>query len=83
MHAILTKYITEELSSETLDEELSIHDDLLGGGIVDSLGMMKLIGFIETEFETKVLPEDLTIENFMTIAHIEDYLTKSQSNKEN
>ncbi len=74
MHQQLIKYISEELISEELDEELDIHDDLLGGGIIDSLGMMKLVGFIESEFQLQIPPEDLIIENFMTINHITDYL---------
>ncbi|NAS30799.1 hypothetical protein GTQ40_07440 [Flavobacteriaceae bacterium R38] len=74
MQQQLINYISVELINEELDEELDIHDDLLGGGIIDSLGMMKLIGFIESEFKIQVPPEDLIIENFMTIMHITDYL---------
>ena len=74
MTEILLRYITEQLLNNELEEELELQDDLLGGGILDSLGMMKLILFIETEFDTKVPPQDMVIENFMSVSHIIDYL---------
>jgi len=76
MNEILIKYIQETLLNNELDDELDAQDDLLGGGILDSLGMMKLILFIETKFDIKVPPEDMVIENFMTVGHINDYISK-------
>lgn len=76
MEEKIIKYI-EELSSEAIEGELESSEDLLGSGILDSLGMMKLIGFIEEEFEFKVLSEDMVIENFMTVDHITEYLQKN------
>ncbi|MFK5972003.1 MAG: acyl carrier protein [Flavobacteriaceae bacterium] len=76
MNDILIKYIKEQLLNNEMEEELDIQDDLLGGGILDSLGMMKLILYIETEFQVKVPPEDMLIENFMTVEHIVNYLAK-------
>jgi len=70
----LIKYISEQLLNNELEEELEAEDDLLGDGILDSLGMMKLILFIETEYKTKIPPQDMVIENFMTINHISQYL---------
>lgn len=72
----ILKYISEDLLNDELEDELEPQDDLLGGGILDSLGMMKLILFLETEFDTKVPPQDMVLENFMTVQHISDYLAK-------
>ncbi len=79
MNEILIKYIQEQLLNNEMEEELEAQDDLLGDGILDSLGMMKLILFIETEFEIKVPPQDMVIENFMTVQHIGDYLAKKKA----
>lgn len=74
----IIKYIEEELATEEIDDGIEATEDLLGSGILDSLGMMKLVSFIEEEFNCKVLPEEMLIENFMTVSHIKDYLkTKS------
>lgn len=79
MDKVLINYITEELINETLEDALEPDDDLLGGGILDSLGMMKLILFIEKEYALKVPPEDMVIENFMTVGHITTYLEKNKA----
>ena len=70
----IINYITQELVGEELDDELGTSEDLLGSGLIDSLGMMKLVVFIENEFNVKIPPEDMIIENFMTVDHIVNYL---------
>jgi len=76
MNKMLLNYIQEQLLNNELEDDLEAQDDLLGDGILDSLGMMKLILFIETQFKTKVPPQDMIIENFMTVEHIVNYLAK-------
>jgi acyl carrier protein len=68
-------YIIEEISNEPV-EDIDVKEDLLGSGIVDSLGMMKLVLFLEKEFQIKIRPEDMTVENFKTVQNISEYLTK-------
>jgi len=70
----IVEYIKSNISNENL-ENLSLQDDLLGNGIIDSMGMMKLIDFIEKESKISIPPEDMTVENFMTIECILDYLS--------
>ena len=65
----IVSYIKNKLASEPI-EEIEVDEDLLGSGLVDSIGMVQLILFIETEAAIKVLPEEMTIENFMTINHM-------------
>lgn len=74
MEQTIIKHIEEELASEEIDGGLEASDDLLGGGILDSLGMMKLITFIEETFNIEVAPEDMVIENFMTVENICEYI---------
>ena len=76
MTETIINHIKSQLSDDLKDQELGIHEDLLGSGILDSLGMMRLIFFIEEEFSIKVPPEDMTIENFLTVENIGNYLNK-------
>lgn len=78
MNNIIIQYISEQLVNGQLEETLESHDDLLGTGILDSLGMMKLIMYVENEFNIKVAPEDMIIDNFMTVEHIGDYIERTQ-----
>jgi len=69
---VLKQYIIKELLNR--DIELAEDDALLSTGKVDSLGMVRLLGFIEDHFQITVPPEDLIIENFATINIIANYL---------
>lgn len=42
-------------------------DSLLESGIIDSLGVLDLVTFIEDEFKISVVDDDLTPDNFQTI----------------
>ena len=62
-------------------QNASVSDDenLLLSGLVDSLGMLRLTGFIEERFGYRVPPEDVIIENFSTIDVIAHYLEQHAS----
>jgi acyl carrier protein len=76
MEETIIKHIEQELASQEIEDGLNAKDDLLGGGILDSLGMMKLISFIEETFSIDVAPEDMVIENFMTVENVCEYINK-------
>ena len=73
MQDTLLKHVNQNF--EATEDKINEQDDLLGSGILDSLGMMKFIAFIETEFNFSIPPEDMIIENFMTIEHVCNYIT--------
>jgi acyl carrier protein len=75
----IINYIIEELHGGRTDLEISLSDDLLGGGLIESMGMMKLIQYIEEEFDFKVAPEDMLIENFMTVGDMVNYINRSKA----
>lgn len=74
----LIGFIQSDLLGGRGPEALGSDDDLLGSGLVDSLGVMRLIGFIEQELGIRVPPGDVTIEHFMTVDHICTYLELRQ-----
>lgn len=75
--AVLQKYIGDELLNGRMQVEAD--DDLLVGEIIDSLGMMRLVTFIEETFSVTVPLEDITIQNFRTIEAIDAYLQRRGS----
>ena len=80
MDKVLVDYINEQFNDDQSDNPIGLEDDLLSEGVLDSFGMMKLIRFIEDQFETKVQPEDMTIENFTSIETIIKYLQSQKNN---
>lgn len=53
--------------------------DLLESGVVDSIGILEIVSFIEQSFEIVVSDEDLVPENFGSIARIAAFVgTKAE-----
>lgn len=72
---VLSTYISKEILEETFST-ISVKEQLLSTGIVDSMGMMKIVRFIEKTYKINIPFEDMTIENFMTIETISKYVSK-------
>ena len=53
------------------------HDNLLESGIIDSLGVLELVTFMQREFSVTVDDEDLTPENFQNIECMARFVERS------
>lgn len=71
---ILKTYIEEELLNG--NSEISASDNLLTDGMVDSIGMLRLVNYIEELLDTKIVHDDLVIENFRSVQTISEYLKR-------
>ena len=76
----IVSYIKGNLATESV-EDIDINEDLLGSGLVDSLGMVQLVLFIENEANIKVSPEEMTIENFTTVDHILKFIASKDKDQ--
>lgn len=70
----LLEFISQELMHGRPDAPLLPEDDLLSSGLVDSLGVMRIVAFVEQRYGIAVPPEDVRIENFLTVRQIAGYL---------
>lgn len=61
--------------------ELQDTDSLIESGIVDSMGILELVAFIESEFDIQVEDIDLTPENFESIEAIATFVTAKRTAK--
>jgi methoxymalonate biosynthesis acyl carrier protein len=66
----LIDYIKTDLARGKGVSNLGETDDLVEAEIMDSLGIMKLILFLENNFSVKISDDDLTLENFSSIQSI-------------
>lgn len=79
---VLKNYLHEELEDNAVPVEVQEEDNLLANGIIDSLGVLKLVSFIEHQFNIQVPDEDVTIKNFRSLKDIATYLeTKKQQSE--
>ena len=62
----LVQYLRQKTGMEELDAKTALFSD----GTVDSVGMVDLIVFIESEAGFEIAQEDVTMENFDTVSRI-------------
>jgi acyl carrier protein len=58
---------------------INANTSLLEFGVIDSLGMLDLVAFLEAEFGISIAEEELTPENFQTVSRIGIYVRAKQS----
>lgn len=61
------------------DQMLGENESLIEGGIIDSLGVVELIGYIENAYGIIVGEDDLVPENFDTLAAIQTFISNRVS----
>lgn len=49
-------------------------EDLLSSGLIDSLGILTLVSFMEEQFAIEIPSEDVVYENFHSIKSMSNYL---------
>ena len=60
------------------DDGLNDQISFLDSGIVDSMGILEIVNFINEEFQVTVADEDLLPENLDSIDNITNYLSTRQ-----
>lgn len=61
------------------DEDFSDEDDIFELGLVSSLMAMQLVLFVEKTLEIRIESEDLDLNNFRSIAKIEQFMRKKST----
>ena len=73
IHDFLVAEFPSEQSAYAPDE------NLLAQGIIDSMGLLKLVTFLESHFEIETTDEDLVPENFTTLEMIRDFVERKRT----
>ena len=72
---ILMDYIKNDIMRNR-NAKLSEDEDLLSSGILDSLGILQLVAFMEKTFGIRIPDEDVMFDNFQSVRAMGDYLQK-------
>lgn len=54
------------------------HFDLIESGVLDSLALVQLLGYLEQAYELQLQPEEITAEHFATLATISALIERKQ-----
>ncbi len=72
-------FIVEEFMPDVSADELASDFDLLTGGVVDSLGLLKVVAWLEQEFDVGVDESELGPESFRTVTAIKEYVDQAHA----
>ena len=75
----IKQFIVEEFMPDVPVEDLESDFDLLTGGVVDSLGLLKVVAWLETEFDITVDDSELGPESFRTVAAINEFVDQAET----
>ena len=70
----LIRFIVDELMDGEDDYDVATVENLLLMGVIDSLGILRLVSHIEQMQGRPVPAEDVTLENFRSIESMADYV---------
>jgi acyl carrier protein len=65
--------------SGLVPENLEDSFPLIDSGVLDSLGVFKLVGFLETTFQIQIDVDDLSKGSFGSLTEIERFVTQKMS----
>jgi acyl carrier protein len=63
----LVKYIMTQVNPKA---KVDANTDLLAGEVLDSLGILAIIGFVEDRYGLEIEPEEVSLESFRSVAAI-------------
>jgi acyl carrier protein len=68
-------FIRREFLFGREDVALSDEQPLIQDGVVDSVGVLQLVGFLERQFDVSIQPDDLVLKNFASISAMADLVS--------
>jgi acyl carrier protein len=76
LHPEIRKFIVDNFLFGRDAGALKDHDSFLDGGIIDSTGVLELVGFIEEHFDVKVSDGELLPDNLDSIDKVSNFVQR-------
>ena len=76
----IRRFIASELLRGQHEKPPSDDDPLIDAGIIDSMGVMSLLAFLEKEFSIEIPGDELIPENFASITAIAALVERQKAN---
>ncbi|HLC40975.1 MAG TPA: acyl carrier protein [Methylomirabilota bacterium] len=68
-------FVRDELATQKGVPEVGEEESLVESGILDSLGVVRLVLYLEEEFGIRIEDNEVTAENFRTVRSIEQFVS--------
>lgn len=79
--SLLKQFVISEIVVDTTCADIRETESLIDNGILDSLGIIKILTFIEDKFSIKISDDELVPENFETLYSISNLIDKKICNE--
>ncbi len=70
------EHVRKFIQDSVLVDEFADNESFLASGIIDSLGVMQLVNFIESEFAVRVADPELVPENFDSVEKVSAFVER-------
>lgn len=74
----IKQFVIDEFVPDISLEQLSADEDLLASGIIDSLGLLKVIAWLEHQFQLPVEDVELGPDSFRSVAAINSFIENTR-----
>jgi acyl carrier protein len=78
----LKNYILSEFMYEDNKKSLEPEDDLLSQGVIDSMGILQIVNFMEEKFGISVIDEEIIPENFRTLNALTNFVVRKNATQQ-
>lgn len=75
----IRRFITTELAHRVGDAPVGDAESLLDRGVLDSLGLLRVLAFLEQEYQIAVKDEDVVPENFESVDAIAAFIARARN----
>ncbi|WP_349360662.1 acyl carrier protein [Stappia sp.] len=72
---VVREFITNEFAPDISPADLPEDLDLIESGIIDSLGVLRLVAFLEDELSVAIAPEELDVDLYKSLNSIGSLLS--------
>jgi acyl carrier protein len=74
---VVKEYIVSEFLPDVSADDLTDDYELIATGVIDSLGVLRLIGWLETRFDIPVDDIDISELDFVTVNAINQFIERT------
>ena len=72
----IIEFIARECLKTDIPGGLKADTSLIDSGIIDSLSIFRIIGFLEKEHGIRILPEDVAVEHFESVDSLTAFVSR-------
>ncbi len=77
--AVIKDYLLREIAPDETPESVDLETHLITGGVIDSIGALQLVSFLEKEFQVEIPTYEVTAANLDTLDAIIRFVEKKRT----